>query len=112
MPLYQFEKSYDYHSKKRTSINKIEYFVGDTFISTYINVKSIKESGIEIKIEHDYLNYLKEKCQDMMRYKNELEMQMSYYRYNQYYRNQINNKLQRIKYESCHKYQELVRKIR
>ena len=105
-PLYQFYKDYNYSQKRKTSINNIEYYIGDSFIKKYPKLKNVIESGVEENIEKDYLNFITQQCQKVINKRNEYEyyVQLGYYRY-QY-------ALQNLDLSSCYKYNELKNKIR
>ena len=105
-PLYQFYKDYNYSQKRKTSINNIEYYIGDSFIKKYPKLKNVIESGVEENIEKDYLNFITQQCQKVINKRNEYEyyVQLGYYRY-QY-------ALQNLDLSSCYKYNELKKKIR
>lgn len=58
---------------------------------------------LEIYIERDFLSYLGQKCGNALRYKNELELKLSYYR-NTAYRVMIKNELDNLDMTSCKDY--------
>ena len=105
-PLYQFYKDYNYSQKRKTSINNVEYYIGNSFIKKYPKLKNIIESGIEENIEKDYLNFITEQCQRVINKRKEYEyyVQLGYYRY----KYALNN----LDFSSCYKYNELKDKIR
>jgi len=58
---------------------------------------------LDIYIEREYLGYLSQKCGFVVRYKNELEHKLSYYR-NSAYRGIIKNELDNLDMQSCRDY--------
>ena len=105
-PLYQFYKDYNYAQKRKTSINNIEYYVGNSFIKKYPKLKNVIESGVEESIEKDYLNFITRKCQKVINIRNEYEyyVKLGYYRYKY--------ALQNLDLSSCYQYNQLKEKIR
>ena len=105
-PLYQFYKDYNYAQKRKTSINNIEYYVGNSFIKKYPKLKNVIESGVEESIEKDYLNFITRKRQKVINIRNEYEyyVKLGYYRYKY--------ALQNLDLSSCYQYNQLKDKIR
>ena len=108
-PLYQFTRDSTYSHKRRTSINGIEFYVGDKFIKKYPKMKDFK--SLEPSIEKEYLAYLYEDCTNVISYKNQLQYYMSM-SYSTYQRNQYKRKLEQLNFSSCEKYNSLVNIIR
>ena len=108
-PLYQFTRDSTYSHKRRTSINGIEFYVGDKFIKKYPKMKDFK--SLEPSIEKEYLAYLYEDCTNVISYKNQLQYYMSM-SYSSYQRNQYKRKLEQLNFSSCEKYNSLVNIIR
>ena len=108
-PLYQFTRNSTYNHKRRTSINGVEFYVGDKFIQKYPKMKDFK--FMEPSIEKEYLGYLYEDCSNALNYKNQLQYYMSM-SYSAYQRNQYKRKIDQLNFSSCHKYNELVNLIR
>ena len=108
-PLYQFTRDSYYNHKRRTSINNIEFYVGDKFIKKYPKMKDFK--SLEPNIEKEYLQYLYDECSNVINYKNKLQyyIQMSY---NGYQRNYYKRQLDQLNYNSCHKYNSLANVIK
>ena len=107
--LYQFTRDSTYSHKRRTSINGIEFYVGDKFIKKYPKMKDFK--SLEPSIEKEYLAYLYEDCKNVISYKNQLQYYMSM-SYSTYQRNQYKRKLEQLNFSSCEKYNSLVNIIR
>ena len=108
-PLYQFTRNSTYNHKRRTSINGIEFYVGDKFIKKYPKMKDFK--SLEPSIEKEYLAYLYEDCTNVISYKNQLQYYMSM-SYSSYQRNQYKRKMDQLNFGSCQKYNSLVNIIR
>ena len=108
-PLYQFTRDSTYSHKRTTSINGIEFYVGDKFIKKYPKMKDFK--SLEPSIEKEYLSYLYEDCTNVISYKNQLQYYMSM-SYSAYQRNQYKRKLEQLNFSSCEKYNSLVNIIR
>ena len=105
-PLYQFTNDSYYVTKRKTSRNNVIYFVGDKFLKKYPKLKDVFDSGIEVEIEKNYLNYVAEKCEEVLQTKQLLEYRIRLgYRY---YQNQLN----KLDFRSCERYNELQFKIR
>ena len=105
-PLYQFTNDSYYLNKRKTSKNNVVYFVGDKFLKKYPKIKDVFESGIENEIERNYLNYVAEKCEEVLHTKQILEYRIRLgYRYFQ-------NELNRLDFRSCERYNDLRYKIR
>ena len=105
-PLYQFTNDSYYLNKRKTSKNNVVYFVGDKFLKKYPKIKDVFESGIENEIERNYLNYVAEKCEEVLHTKQILEYRIRLgYRYFQ-------NDLNRLDFRSCERYNDLRYKIR
>jgi len=105
-PLYQFTNDSYYLNKRKTSKNNVIYFVGDKFLKKYPKIKDVFESGIENEIERNYLNYVAEKCEEVLQTKQMLEYRIRLgYRYFQ-------NDLNRLDFRSCERYNDLRYKIR
>ena len=58
---------------------------------------------MEPLVERDYLNYLSQQCGHLIKYKNELEYKLSYYRHSQY-RTIIENELRGLDFAPCERY--------
>jgi len=108
-PLYQFTRDSTYNHKRRTSINGVEFYVGDKFIKKYPKMKDFR--FLEPTIEKEYLGYLYEDCSNVINYKNQLQYYMSM-SYTVYQRNQYKRKLEQLDFGSCQKYNSLVNLIR
>ena len=108
-PLYQFTRNSSYNHKRRTSINGIEFYVGDKFIKKYPKMKDFK--SLEPSIEKEYLQYLYEDCSNVINYKNELQYYMSM-SYSSYQRNMYKRKMEQLNFSSCQKYNSLANVIR
>merc|ERR1711976_396924 len=77
-PYYQFYRNEEFYRKMATSKNKIDYYVGDRFLNKYTG-NDIK--SLEPQIEQEYLHLLSHECNRVVKYKNELEYKLSYYRH-------------------------------
>jgi DnaJ family protein B protein 12 len=108
-PLYQFTRNNTYNHKRRTSINGVEFYVGDKFIKKYPKMKDFK--FLEPTIEKEYLGYLYDDCSNMINHKNELQYYMSM-TYSQSQRLYYKRKLDQLDFGSCQKYNSLVKLIR
>ena len=108
-PLYQFTRDSTYNHKRRTSINGIEFYVGEKFIQKYPKMKDFK--FLEPSIEKEYLGYLYDDCSNVINYKNQLQYYMSM-SYSSYQKNIYKKKLDQLNYSSCQKYNNLVNLIR
>ena len=108
-PLYQFTRDSTFNHKRRTSINGIEFYVGDKFIKKYPKMKDFKI--LEPSIEKEYLGYLYEDCSNVINYKNQLQYYMSM-TYSSSQRNIYKRKIDQLNFSSCHKYNNLVNIIR
>ena len=108
-PLYQFTRNSTYNHKRRTSINGVEFYVGEKFIQKYPKMKDFK--FMEPNIEKEYLGYLYEDCSSTINYKNQLQYYMSI-TYSSYQKNQYRRKIDQLNFSSCQKYNELVNLIR
>jgi len=108
-PLYQFKRNNVYNHKRRTSINQIEFYVGEKFISKYPKMKDFKH--LEPQIEKEYLEFLYDDCSNTINYKNKLQyyIRMSYSPYQKvYYQKELNQ----LNFQSCELYNNLVKTIR
>ena len=108
-PLYQFTRDNTYNHKRRTSINGVEFYVGDKFIKKYPKMKDFK--FLEPTIEKEYLGYLYDDCSNMINHKNELQYYMSM-TYSQSQRLYYKRKLDQLDFGSCQKYNSLIKLIR
>ena len=108
-PLYQFTRNNTYNHKRRTSINGVEFYVGDKFIKKYPKMKDFK--FLEPTIEKEYLGYLYDDCSNMINHKNELQYYMSM-TYSQSQRLYYKRKLEQLDFDSCQKYNSLIKLIR
>ncbi len=108
-PLYQFTRDSTYNHKRRTSINGIEFYVGDKFIKKYPKMKDFKI--LEPSIEKEYLGYLYEDCSNVINYKNQLQYYISM-SYSSYQKNIYKRKMDQLNFSSCQKYNNLVNIIR
>ena len=108
-PLYQFTRNNTYNHKRRTSINGVEFYVGDKFIKKYPKMKDFK--FLEPTIEKEYLGYLYDDCSNMINHKNELQYYMSM-TYSQSQRLYYKRKLELLDFNSCQKYNSLIKVIR
>lgn len=61
------------------------YFASDRFISKTDGISTYDFENLENNIERDYLENLNISCNQILRYKHELEYKIQYYR-NSYYR--------------------------
>ena len=103
-PLYQFNRNSIYKYKKRTLKNNIEFFASDKFINKYPSKEDYQ--SLENKIENDYLNYIYEKCNDVINRKKELEYYMRY-SYSRYERQVYKQQIERLNYHYCEQYNHL-----
>ena len=108
-PLYQFTRNSTYNRKRKTSINEVEFYVGEKFIKKYPKMKDFK--SLEPAIEREYLKYLYEDCSNAINYKNELQYYLSM-SYSTYQRNIYKKKIEQLDFSSCNKYNNLVNIIR
>jgi len=97
-----------------STINKIDYYVSDRFIKYYNTKESVSNVNLyflnclfklEPQIEKDYLTYITQQCGQLIKYKNELEYKLSYYRHSTY-RMMIENELKGLDFSPCEKYQK------
>ena len=108
-PLYQFTRNASYSHKRKTSLNEVEFYVGEKFIQKYPKMKDFK--SLEPTIEKEYLEYLYDDCTSTLNYKNRLE----YYKsisYSKYERAQYDSRINALNYNSCKKYNYLINKMR
>jgi len=108
-PYYQFFRDEEYYKKMTTSINRVDFYVGDRFIKKYDTDRLIKE--LHPQIERDFLGILSNQCANLIKYKNELEYKMSYYRHS-HYRSLIENELRGMDFSPCDKFYKFKEKIR
>jgi len=109
-PHYSFSINEEYYKKQVTHINRITYYVGDSYLQTYQNEKEIAE--LHYVIERDFLNHLLSECQKSMRLKQEIEYKLSYYRNNGNYVRHFQNELNKLDMSSCNKYNSLRYNVR
>lgn len=103
-PLYQFTRSSSYNHKRKTTINKIEYFVSDKFVKKYPKINDIQNAGIEPQIELEFLQFVGKECSNVLNTKRELEFRINY-AYNSYQQRLLKEKLNMLDYKSCKLYQ-------
>ena len=108
-PLYQFSRNSYYSHKRRTSINGVEFYVGENFIKKYPKMKDFK--FMEPQIEKEYLGLLYEDCSNTINYKNQLQYFMNR-AYTMTQKNVYKKKMDQLNFSSCHKYNSLVNLIR
>ena len=61
---------------------------------------------LEVQIERDFLTSLSHQCSQTLKYKNELEYKLSYYRHSQY-KYMIENELRNLDLSPCEKFYKL-----
>lgn len=108
-PLYQFKRDSLYSHRRKTSINQVEFYVGEEFIKKYPKMKDFQ--NLEPDIEKEYLSYVYQECRNAISRKNTYEYYMTY-SYNRYEREMYRQKLSQLDYNSCEKYNRLKDYIR
>lgn len=105
-PLYQFDRSTQYYIKKITSMNSIEYYIGDAFLLQFPKEKDIKESQIEIVIEREFLLKSKEQCFKAMKKKKEIEYDMTMNNKDSIQINKLSDQLKELDKNSCRQFKK------
>lgn len=108
-PLYQFTRNNNYAHRRKTSLNHVEFYVGDKFIKKYPKMKDFEP--IEPSIERNYLNYLYDICSQVIQQKNTYQYYMAY-SYSRYEKEIYRRKLEQLNYTPCEKYNQLKEVIR
>ena len=107
-PLYQFQRNSVYNIKKKTKINKVEFFVREKFVEKYPKNEDYRE--IEGTIEKEYLSFLYEKCNDVIQQKNTLQYYIAF-TYSISEKKRLRRELDNLNYHYCSRYNELRNKI-
>ncbi len=103
-PLYQFRRDSTYSHRRKTSINKVEFYVSEEFIKKYPKMKDFEV--LEPSIEKEYLEYTYMDCREVIQRKQTYEYYIAY-TYSQYERAIYKQKLANLNYNSCERYNEL-----
>ena len=107
-PLYQFTRNSNYRFNKRTSKNKINFYVNDKFLQKY--PRNEDYLGIEYQIEKEYLNHLYNNCMKVISKKQDLEYYMRY-SYSKFERVAYQQKINNLNFEDCQEYNRLKNRI-
>ena len=107
-PLYQFQRNSVYNIKKKTKINKIEFFVREKFIEKYPKYEDYRD--LEGNIEKEYLSFLYEKCEEVIQQKNTLQYYIAF-SYSMSERKRLKRELESLNYHYCSSYNDLRSKI-
>ena len=107
-PLYQFQKNSVYNIKKKTKINKVEFYVREKFIEKYPKYEDYRD--LEGNIEKEYLSFLYEKCEEVIQQKNTLQYYIAF-SYSMSERKRLKRELESLNYHYCSSYNDLRSKI-